>query len=138
LITRDVHTPECNVKCVFYTKECDFYTKECYFFTQIVISTRKIEYPHAACNFYTHKQEWFLHAKCTFYPQSVIFTYSSVVLTRVCVNMILSTVIYTLRVRFYTQSVISTSTIVISTRKMQFSSADCDFTRKVWFPHTRM
>jgi hypothetical protein len=33
-------------------------------------------------------------------------------------------------------NVISTRTRVISTRKVQFSMAECDFTRTVWFPHS--
>jgi hypothetical protein len=36
-------------------------------------------------------------------------------------------------------SVISTLTRLISTRRIRFPNADCEFTRRVWFPHlTRM
>jgi hypothetical protein len=84
LITRYVHTHECNAKCDFYIKKkCDLLA------------------------YYIHAQEWFLHTNCNFYPKSVMFTYTSVILTRDRVNMTLTTVIYTRRVQFQTQSKIS-------------------------------
>jgi hypothetical protein len=73
-----------------------------------------------AQTWFKHAQEWLLHAKCNFHPHSVILhaecdfhTRTSVILTRLRVNMALksviitrSSVIYTRIGQFQTQNVI--------------------------------
>jgi hypothetical protein len=83
--------------------------------------------------------------KVWFYTQSVIFTLTSVILTRMRVNMTLisvttirASVIYAHRVRFHTQSVIytrnfiSTGTNVVTISSSVILTSN-DFTRRVWF-----
>jgi hypothetical protein len=139
-----------------HMQKCDFYTHS-------VISTRKVWFQHAQewflhakcnvhphsvilhaeCNFHKHTsviltrmrvnihswvwlrhaRKWFIHAECYFYTQSVIPT-RSVILSGT--NMI--------RTRM---SVISTRPRLISTRRVRFPHAECDFTQRMWFRHTR-
>jgi hypothetical protein len=62
-------------------------------------STRKVWLLHAECNFYTHKRDFYTQSAIStrrvwFYTQSMISTHTSVMLTRVRVNMTLMSVIY--------------------------------------------
>jgi hypothetical protein len=83
--------------------------------------------------------------------QNVLSTPTRVSLTRMRVNMTLTeSELYTLECDSHTQSIISTRSVIstganvipartrlISTRRVQFPHADCDFTRRVWFSLTR-
>jgi hypothetical protein len=154
----DFHTPECNFdtyaceydthECVYETLECDLCTEsaiphaECDFYTQGVfctcivisiglnvitaptsvtstrlslISTRIVSFPHTECDL--TRRVWFSHTRVS--------------LTRIRVNITLSREIST------NTNVIITHTSVISTRRVRFTHAECDFTHRVWFPHTR-
>jgi hypothetical protein len=114
---------------------CDFLYAECNFHTQC-----EFEYE---CDYSTHV--WFQHAQeCDFH------THASVILTRMRVNMALTSmittrpsVIHTQRVQFLhavwflqalmwlRTSVVSTRTRLISTSRIWFPHAECDFTRSV-------
>jgi hypothetical protein len=86
-----------------------------------------------------------LHAECAFYTHESNFdTYACEYDTRECDCYRLKCYSYTQSV-IYKRSEISTDTnvikihrSVISTRKKRFPHAECDFTRRVWFPLTRV
>jgi hypothetical protein len=63
--------------------------------------------------------------------QSVVFTHTRLIWARMGVNLTLTIVIKTRTGEIYTR------TRLISTRRVQYPHAECDFTRKVWFPYTR-
>jgi hypothetical protein len=108
------------------------------------------------CDFYTHKSEYYTQSAIStcrvwFYTLSMISTHTSVILTRISVNMTLtwmittrSSVIYTRRVGFphaecdfythnvtYTRNMISTGDY--NRHENDFYLHSTIFTRKVWF-----
>jgi hypothetical protein len=64
-------------------------------------------------------------------------TYTIVSLTRMRVNMTLTSVISTRSVLSTSTNVIPTRTRLISTRRLRFPHAECDFTRRMLFLLTR-
>jgi hypothetical protein len=111
------------------------HTQECNFWMQRVISTRRVLFLHAVwiCQaqiWLKHVRMWSIHAKCNFHLQSVISTHKSVVVIRMRVNMTLTSVIYTRKVRFLQHAQCRFHTqcdfVMISTRTRLI------FTRRVW------
>jgi hypothetical protein len=92
-------------------------------------NTHKCDLNTHLSDFYT--QSAFTTLRVCFHTQNVYSTQTSVILTPTSVITTRSNVIYT------RTSVISTHTRLISTRRVRIPHAECGFTRRVWFSHTR-
>jgi hypothetical protein len=103
-----------------------------------LITLPQVRIPHAECTFYTHDNTWFIHAECNFFTHCDFDTYEcdhdthdcdfytqSVILTRMSVIMTL-TIMITTRTNVRKR--------LVSARRVRFLHAECDFTRRVWFP----
>jgi hypothetical protein len=126
-VNNDTHDRNLYTKSVIPYAESNLHTQSVISTCIRVFSTRKVQLTLAECDF-IHRV-WF--------P-----THTSVILTRVRLNMTLTSVIDTRRVRFHTQSVISTRSLVSTranvTRKVRLSRREWFYTQSVVSTHTRV
>jgi hypothetical protein len=140
--------------CFQHTRVCVCDTYSLNMTLTSVISTRRVKFLHAV---------WFLLARMLFhhaesdFTRRVCFLNTLEYVGHVCVWIWHESDFYTLEWNTYTQSVISTRSVIwtstnviptctsvistrmrlISTRKVRFLHAESDFTRRVCFLHTR-